>query len=508
MAAVLVYRTLTYLVPIAFGIVTYLFWKRNTSWLNSAPPLDPALASAPADRRLAPCPSPPSSLPPGTRVRPAPPSSTRRRRRPSGEPPPLPYELGRSGRRWAWLGGAGLAFWVSVMFGFGSTVDRIDTAVLRWIASLRTDSRHGDRPPAREARLPDPHPRPPLGGDPRRPGVPPVPPPHRLPGLRAGDQLGDVAHRRRLRPAPARGRDPRRLDRLLPPLPAARHGGCRLHRAHLRRLPPGPAPGLGQGHRRRAARPAGRHPPVPRRRPPDRRRAWASSSASPSPSWCSGSSCRPRASRSPTAGGSRPTSTSAGARGEAILHALRDQLGLDAVAIKPFGLDGSAGSTPLRITLGDGAEALRQALRQEPPALGPLVQAVPHPGLRPARGRVDLLVRPPPGPVRGLPPAPHARRRHPHRPAVRLRRDHARAGVPARDRVLRRRHRDRRGRGRRRRHRWRRSPSSASCGTPAWPTATSSRPTSSSATARCCSSTWPSPRCGRRRGARPSTWPT
>lgn len=45
-AAVLVYRTLTYLVPIAFGIVTYLFWKRNTSWINSAPPLDPALASA------------------------------------------------------------------------------------------------------------------------------------------------------------------------------------------------------------------------------------------------------------------------------------------------------------------------------------------------------------------------------------------------------------------------------------------------------------------------------
>jgi uncharacterized protein (TIRG00374 family) len=47
-AAVLVYRTLTYLVPIAFGIATYLFWKRNTSWLNSAPPLDPALASPPA----------------------------------------------------------------------------------------------------------------------------------------------------------------------------------------------------------------------------------------------------------------------------------------------------------------------------------------------------------------------------------------------------------------------------------------------------------------------------
>jgi uncharacterized protein (TIRG00374 family) len=45
-AAVLVYRTLTYIVPIAFGIVTYLFWKRNTSWIDTAPPLDPALASS------------------------------------------------------------------------------------------------------------------------------------------------------------------------------------------------------------------------------------------------------------------------------------------------------------------------------------------------------------------------------------------------------------------------------------------------------------------------------
>jgi hypothetical protein len=44
-----------------------------------------------------------------------------------------------------------------------------------------------------------------------------------------------------------------------------------------------------------------------------------------------------------------------GERGEAILEALRDQLGLDAVSVKQFGLDGSAGSTPLRITLGDEA---------------------------------------------------------------------------------------------------------------------------------------------------------
>ena len=38
-AAVLVYRLLTYVVPILFGVCTYLFWRRNTSWRNSAPPL-------------------------------------------------------------------------------------------------------------------------------------------------------------------------------------------------------------------------------------------------------------------------------------------------------------------------------------------------------------------------------------------------------------------------------------------------------------------------------------
>jgi tRNA A-37 threonylcarbamoyl transferase component Bud32 len=40
-----------------------------------------------------------------------------------------------------------------------------------------------------------------------------------------------------------------------------------------------------------------------------------------------------------------------GARGEAIRRALEDQLGLVVTGIKPFGLSGSAGSTPLRITV-------------------------------------------------------------------------------------------------------------------------------------------------------------
>ena len=40
-----------------------------------------------------------------------------------------------------------------------------------------------------------------------------------------------------------------------------------------------------------------------------------------------------------------------GSRGEAIIRALQDQLGLLATAVEPFGLAGSGGSTPLRITV-------------------------------------------------------------------------------------------------------------------------------------------------------------
>ena len=43
-----------------------------------------------------------------------------------------------------------------------------------------------------------------------------------------------------------------------------------------------------------------------------------------------------------------------GARGQAIREALQDQLGLEVEDIAPFGLAGSAGSTPLRIRIGSG----------------------------------------------------------------------------------------------------------------------------------------------------------
>jgi uncharacterized membrane protein YbhN (UPF0104 family) len=38
-AAVLLYRLLTYVLPIAVGGLTYLYWRRNRSWRDSAPPL-------------------------------------------------------------------------------------------------------------------------------------------------------------------------------------------------------------------------------------------------------------------------------------------------------------------------------------------------------------------------------------------------------------------------------------------------------------------------------------
>ena len=47
-AAVLIFRLLTYVVPIVFGAITYLYWRHNRSWRDSAPPapdwLTPALA--------------------------------------------------------------------------------------------------------------------------------------------------------------------------------------------------------------------------------------------------------------------------------------------------------------------------------------------------------------------------------------------------------------------------------------------------------------------------------
>ena len=73
-------------------------------------------------------------------------------------------------------------------------------------------------------------------------------------------------------------------------------------------------------------------------------------SGSPSRSPCSACSPPTRSSRSATAAAAPPTWTSP-APGAAIRRGLEDQLGLAVTELEPFGLSGSAGSTPLRITV-------------------------------------------------------------------------------------------------------------------------------------------------------------
>jgi uncharacterized protein (TIRG00374 family) len=47
-ASVLIFRLLTYVLPILFGAITYLYWRRNRSWRDTAPPMPAELAPAAA----------------------------------------------------------------------------------------------------------------------------------------------------------------------------------------------------------------------------------------------------------------------------------------------------------------------------------------------------------------------------------------------------------------------------------------------------------------------------
>ena len=104
-----------------------------------------------------------------------------------------------------------------------------------------------------------------------------------------------------------------------------------------------------------------------------------------------------------------------GIRGEAIVRALQDQLGLIAdrgEALRPgrLGRLDAAADHASRATRRRHLR-VRQALRGHARPLRPLVQARPHAALRPAGGREAVPQRAPAGPVRGLRPAPDVRRR-------------------------------------------------------------------------------------------------
>jgi len=84
----------------------------------------------------------PRAVPEAVTVRrPEPPAiqRVRRRRRPSGEPPPLPRHLNASGKAWLALSGGVLVAWVLVVATNSTAlVDQVDTAILRAIAQVRS----------------------------------------------------------------------------------------------------------------------------------------------------------------------------------------------------------------------------------------------------------------------------------------------------------------------------------------------------------------------------------
>ena len=102
-----------------------------------------------------------------------------------------------------------------------------------------------------------------------------------------------------------------------------------------------------------------------------------------------------------------------GERGDAIVGAMRDQLGLVVTRVEPFGLEGSGGSSPLRMTLEDGSRDVREDLLDLARPRGPLVPDRTHDPLRPARGRDADRLGAPPGHPRGLRVAVPPRREHP-----------------------------------------------------------------------------------------------
>ena len=121
-----------------------------------------------------------------------------------------------------------------------------------------------------------------------------------------------------------------------------------------------------------------------------------------------------------------------GRRGEAIRAAVARQVGVRVTGVEPFHLGTSAGSTPCASSpSATGGRSCSGSSTLDPPVVGPVVQARPHGPLRPAGGRAPVQRRAPAGRVRGPHAAGDARRRPADARALRDRRDHARARVPA-----------------------------------------------------------------------------
>ena len=68
------------------------------------------------------------------------PPRRRRRRRPSGEPPPLPRPLQSTGKFWLLAATCLVALWIAIIFleGVGDSITRFDVTVLDWFEGIRT----------------------------------------------------------------------------------------------------------------------------------------------------------------------------------------------------------------------------------------------------------------------------------------------------------------------------------------------------------------------------------
>jgi tRNA A-37 threonylcarbamoyl transferase component Bud32/membrane-associated phospholipid phosphatase len=292
---------------------------------------------------------PPPGLGPGSST-----PTPRRRRRPSGEPPPLPYNLGRSGRHWAWLGGAVLVTWLLIVLTpFGSVIDKADHFLLEKIVELRSKT-----------------------------------------ATSVADQLERLGSARGLLVMHwvviAVALAFKRFRHLIVFLACSIFTTWATSAIAVAFARPRPdtveilGTWSGFAHPSRPLALVGVvligliYIVVPR----GRLRGWAKAAAAthllllvaarlylgveyPTDAVFGlifGVAVTLLSFRVFVPPDSFPVTYRkgksahldvGGARGEAILQALREQLGLDAVAVKPFGLDGSAGSTPLRITLGD-----------------------------------------------------------------------------------------------------------------------------------------------------------
>ena len=148
---------------------------------------------------------------------------------------------------------------------------------------------------------------------------------------------------------------------------------------------------------------------------------------------------------------------------------------------------------------------VRQDLRHEPPARGPLVQGRAHDPVRAARGRGPAGLGATARPLRGLRAAPAPRRRDRRRDHLRHRRAHPGPRVHARDRVLLERDDARRRRGRRRDHRRGDGARAATLGLRARPPGPQAREHARARRAPAARRRFRAPGPARRRGDRPST---